>query len=96
MSAWPSTWLLPDHVADVLPSEARHIEDLRRQLLDSARAYGYELVMPPMLEYLESLLTGSGEALDLLTFKLVDQSSGRTLGVRADSTPQVRASTPIC
>ena len=89
MSAWPSTWLLPDHVADVLPSEARHIEDLRRQLLDSARAYGYELVMPPMLEYLESLLTGSGEALDLLTFKLVDQSSGRTLGVRADSTPQV-------
>ncbi|MFT4192010.1 MAG: ATP phosphoribosyltransferase regulatory subunit, partial [Comamonas sp.] len=89
MSAWPSTWLLPDHVADVLPSEARHIEDLRRQLLDSARTYGYELVMPPLLEYLDSLLTGSGEALDLLTYKLVDQSSGRSLGLRADSTPQV-------
>ncbi|KAF1022783.1 MAG: ATP phosphoribosyltransferase regulatory subunit [Paracidovorax wautersii] len=88
MSAWPSTWLLPDHVADVLPSEARHIEDLRRQLLDSARAYGYELVMPPMLEYLESLLTGSGEALELLTYKLVDQVSGRSLGLRADTTPQ--------
>jgi ATP phosphoribosyltransferase regulatory subunit len=89
MSAWPSTWLLPDHVADVLPSEARRIEDLRRQLLDSARTYGYELVMPPLLEYLDSLLTGSGEALDLLTYKLVDQASGRSLGVRADTTPQV-------
>ncbi len=84
-----SAWVLPDHIADVLPSEARHIEELRRSLLDAARSYGYELVMPPLLEYLESLLTGTGQALDLQTFKLVDQLSGRTLGVRADSTPQV-------
>jgi ATP phosphoribosyltransferase regulatory subunit len=84
-----SAWVLPDHLADVLPSEARHIEELRRSLLDTARSYGYELVMPPLLEHLESLLTGTGEALDLQTFKLVDQLSGRTLGLRADSTPQV-------
>jgi len=84
-----SAWVLPDHIADVLPSEARHIEELRRELLDTARGYGYELVMPPMLEHLESLLTGTGEALDLLTFKLVDQLSGRMLGLRADTTPQV-------
>jgi ATP phosphoribosyltransferase regulatory subunit len=84
-----SAWLLPDHIADVLPSEARHIEELRRQLLDTARGYGCELVMPPLLEHLESLLTGTGEALDLQTFKLVDQLSGRTLGLRADTTPQV-------
>lgn len=84
-----SAWVLPDHIADVLPSEARHIEELRRGLLDTARSYGYELVMPPLLEHLESLLTGTGEALDLMTFKLVDQLSGRTLGLRADSTPQV-------
>ena len=84
-----SAWVLPDHIADVLPSEARHIEELRRDLLDAARGYGYELVMPPLLEHLESLLTGSGEALDLQTFKLVDQLSGRMLGLRADSTPQV-------
>lgn len=83
-----SAWVLPDHIADVLPSEARHIEELRRGLLDTARGYGYELVMPPLLEHLESLLTGTGEALDLQTFKLVDQLSGRTLGLRADSTPQ--------
>src|SRR6476661_4519227 len=84
-----SAWLLPDHIADVLPSEARHIEELRRQLLDTARGYGCELVMPPLLEHLESLLTGTGEALGLQTFKLVDQLSGRTLGLRADTTPQV-------
>ncbi len=84
-----SAWVLPDHIADVLPSEARHIEELRRDLLDMARRYGYELVMPPLLEYLESLLTGTGKTLDLQTFKLVDQLSGRTLGLRADSTPQV-------
>jgi len=84
-----SAWVLPDHIADVLPSEARHIEELRRELLDTARGYGYELVMPPLLEHLESLLTGTGEALDLQTFKLVDQLSGRMLGLRADSTPQV-------
>ncbi|MBS0342193.1 MAG: ATP phosphoribosyltransferase regulatory subunit [Proteobacteria bacterium] len=84
-----SAWVLPDHIADVLPSEARHIEELRRQLLDTARSYGYELVMPPLLEHLESLLSGTGEALDLLTFKLVDQLSGRSMGLRADTTPQV-------
>jgi ATP phosphoribosyltransferase regulatory subunit len=83
-----TAWVLPDHIADVLPSEARHIEDLRRQLLDTARSYGYELVMPPLVEHIESLLTGTGQALDLQTFKLVDQLSGRTLGLRADTTPQ--------
>ena len=84
-----SAWVLPDHIADVLPSEARHIEELRRLYLDTARGYGYELVMPPLLEYLESLLSSSSRALDLQTFKLVDQLSGRTLGLRADTTPQV-------
>jgi ATP phosphoribosyltransferase regulatory subunit len=84
-----SAWVLPDHIADVLPSEARHIEELRRDLLDAARCYGYELVMPPLLEHLESLLSGAGVALDLQTFKLVDQLSGRMMGLRADSTPQV-------
>lgn len=84
-----SAWVLPDQIADVLPSEARHTEELRRELLDSARRYGYELVIPPLMEHLESLLTGTGEALDLQTFKLVDQLSGRTLGLRADCTPQV-------
>lgn len=84
-----SAWVLPDHIADVLPSEARHIEEIRRDLLDMARCYGYELVMPPLLEHLESLLSGTGEALDLHTFKLVDQLSGRMMGLRADSTPQV-------
>ena len=84
-----SAWLLPEHFADVLPAQARRTEELRRSLLDMARSYGFELVMPPMLEHLESLLTGTGHALDLRTFKLVDQLSGRSLGVRADSTPQV-------
>lgn len=84
-----SAWVLPDYIADVLPSEARHIEEIRRDLLDMARCYGYELVMPPLLEHLESLLSGPGETLDLQTFKLVDQLSGRTMGLRADSTPQV-------
>ena len=89
MSVRSSSWQLPDQIADVLPSEARHIEELRRLFLDTARSYGYELVMPPLLEHLESLLTGTGETLDLQTFKLVDQLSGRTLGLRADTTPQV-------
>jgi hypothetical protein len=85
----PSAWLLPEHIADVLPAQARRIEELRRGLLDRARGYGFELVMPPLLEHLESLLSGTGRDLDLKTFKLVDQLSGRTLGVRADTTPQV-------
>jgi ATP phosphoribosyltransferase regulatory subunit len=84
-----SAWVLPDYIADVLPSEARHIEEIRRNLLDMARSYGYELVMPPLFEHLESLLSGTGQALDLQTFKLVDQLSGRMLGLRADTTPQV-------
>jgi len=84
-----SAWLLPEHIADVLPSEARRIEDLRRGLLDMARGFGFELVMPPLLEYIESLLSGTGRELDLQTFKLVDQLSGRTMGLRADTTPQV-------
>lgn len=82
-------WLLPENIADVLPSEARKIEELRRTLLDNFRLYGYELVMPPMLEYLESLLTGTGQDMDLRIFKLVDQLSGRTMGIRADMTTQV-------
>ncbi len=83
-----SAWLLPEHVADVLPRQARRIEELRRALLDRARGYGFELVMPPLIEHLESLLSGTGRALDLRTFKLVDQLSGRLLGLRADTTPQ--------
>jgi ATP phosphoribosyltransferase regulatory subunit len=82
-------WLLPESISDILPSEARRIEELRRRLLDLYRTYGYELVMPPMIEYLDSLLTGSGHDLDLRTFKLIDQLSGRTMGLRADITPQV-------
>lgn len=82
-------WLLPEQIADVLPSQARRIEELRRRLIDGARSYGFELVMPPLLEHLESLLSGTGHSLDLKTFKLVDQLSGRTLGLRADTTPQV-------
>lgn len=81
-------WLLPEYIADALPGEAAQVERLRRQLLDHFAVSGYELVMPPMLEYLESLLTGAGQDLKLRTFKLIDQLSGRTLGVRADMTPQ--------
>ncbi|MFZ2650487.1 MAG: ATP phosphoribosyltransferase regulatory subunit [Burkholderiaceae bacterium] len=84
-----SAWLLPEHIADVLPVQARHIETLRAELLDVARRFGFELVAPPLLEHLESLLSGTGRELELTTFKLVDQLSGRTLGIRADSTPQV-------
>ncbi|WP_339938558.1 ATP phosphoribosyltransferase regulatory subunit [Undibacterium luofuense] len=83
------TWLLPEKIADVLPSEARKIEELRRSFLDRFRVYGYEMVVPPMLEYLESLLTGAGKDMDLRTFKLVDQVSGRSMGIRADMTTQV-------
>ena len=82
-------WLLPENISDVLPREARGIERLRRALLDLYASYGYELVMPPLVEYIDSLLTGTGSDLDLRTFKLVDQSSGRMLGLRADATPQV-------
>jgi len=84
-----SAWLLPEHIADVLPARARHVERMRRSLLDVAGHYGFELVIPPLLEHLESLLSGTGRELDLRTFKFADQLSGRTVGVRADSTPQV-------
>lgn len=83
------TWLLPDGVQDVLPPEARRLEGLRRRLLDLYARWGYELVFPPLMEYLESLLTGSGHDLELMTFKITDQLSGRMMGVRADITPQV-------
>ncbi len=82
-------WVLPDHIQDALPPEAEKLEQLRRRLLDSFRARGYQLVIPPMLEYLDSLTTGAGRDLKLRTFKLVDQLSGKTMGVRADMTPQV-------
>lgn len=82
-------WVLPDYIQDALPSNAHQIETLRRRLLDAFRLRGYQLVMPPLLEYLDSLTTGAGQDLKLRTFKLVDQLSGRTMGVRADMTPQV-------
>ncbi|WP_310449189.1 ATP phosphoribosyltransferase regulatory subunit [Sulfuritalea sp.] len=82
-------WLLPEAIEDVLPHDAVRIESLRRSLLDEFARHGYEFVIPPLLEYVESLLTGSSHDLDLRTFKLVDQISGRSMGVRADITPQV-------
>jgi ATP phosphoribosyltransferase regulatory subunit len=82
-------WLLPESLEDLLPAEAQHVESLRRRLLDEFDCHGYQLVAPPLLEYVESLLTGTARDLDLRTFKLVDQLSGRTMGLRADITPQV-------
>jgi ATP phosphoribosyltransferase regulatory subunit len=82
-------WLLPTGIDEVLPPQAQVLESLRRDLLDLYRGWGYELVIPPFIDYLESLLTGTGQDLDLQTFKLTDQLSGRMLGVRADMTPQV-------
>src|SRR5512139_3113260 len=84
-----TAWLLPENVEDVLPPQAWRMEDMRRALLDLFRSRGYQLVIPPLMEYVESLLTGVGADLDLKTFKLVDQLSGRLMGVRADITPQV-------
>lgn len=81
-------WLLPEYIEDVLPAEAFRLETYRRQLLDLFRVHGYQYVMPPMMEYVESLLTGTGHDLDLATFKVVDQLTGRLMGVRADTTPQ--------
>ncbi len=83
------TWLLPQGIEDVLPKDARQLESLRRQLLDVFACWGYELVIPPVVDFLDSLLTGSGHDLDLQTFKLTDQVSGEMLGVCADITPQV-------
>jgi len=81
-------WLLPEYIEDVLPAEAAQIEHLRRSLLDLFEVHGYQFVIPPMMEYLESLITGVGHDLDLATFKVVDQLTGRLMGVRADITPQ--------
>ncbi|HQS36848.1 MAG: ATP phosphoribosyltransferase regulatory subunit [Methylotenera sp. 24-45-7] len=81
-------WLLPEYIEDVLPAEAARIETLRRKLLDLFKVHGYQYVIPPMLEYMESLITGVGHDLDLATFKVVDQLTGRLMGVRADMTPQ--------
>lgn len=81
-------WLLPEGIDEILPAEARRLEFMRRRLLDLFDLWGYELVMPPLVEYLESLLTGSGHDLDLQTFKLTDQLTGRLMGIRADMTPQ--------
>ncbi|MFM9834554.1 MAG: ATP phosphoribosyltransferase regulatory subunit [Methylophilaceae bacterium] len=81
-------WLLPEYIEDVMPAEAARIESLRRQLLDLFSVNGYQYVIPPTLEYLESLITGTGRDLDLATFKVVDQLTGRLMGVRADTTPQ--------
>ncbi|MCG6870729.1 MAG: ATP phosphoribosyltransferase regulatory subunit [Gammaproteobacteria bacterium] len=89
MSSSEDRWLLPDGIEEVLPEEARALEKLRRRLLDLLRGWGYELVMPPMIEFLDSLLTGVGQDLDLQTFKLTDQPTGRLMGIRADMTPQV-------
>jgi ATP phosphoribosyltransferase regulatory subunit len=85
-------WLLPEYVEDVLPAEASQIERLRRSLLDLFEVHGYQLVIPPMMEYLESLITGVGYDLDLATFKVVDQLTGKLMGIRADITPQTARS----
>ena len=82
-------WILPEHIEDVLPPDAHRIESMRRDLLDLFRCHGYDLVMPPLIEHVESLRSGTGHDMDLRTFKLVDQMSGRLLGLRADITPQV-------
>jgi ATP phosphoribosyltransferase regulatory subunit len=82
-------WLLPEYIEDILPAEAARIERLRRAILDLFARARYELVMPPLLEYTDSLLTGTGHDLDVRTFKVVDQISGRMMGLRADITPQV-------
>jgi len=83
------SWLLPEGISEVLPEQAAHLEGLRRNLLDTFDRWGYQLVIPPFVDFLDSLLTGSGHDLDLQTFKLTDQLSGELLGVRADMTPQV-------
>lgn len=82
-------WLLPEDIADILPREAEQLESLRRVLLDRMKVYGYEMVVPPLVEFTESLLTGTARDLQVRTFQLVDQASGKAMGVRADITPQV-------
>ena len=81
-------WLLPEGIEEVLPDDAQWLESLRRKVLDLFATWGYEFVMPPMIEYLDALLTGTGKELDLQTFKVTDQLTGRLMGVRPDMTPQ--------
>lgn len=82
-------WMLPDGIEEILPPEAQQIEHLRRNLLDLFYRWGYDLVIPPMMEFTDSLLVGLGKDIDLLTFKVTDQLSGRSMGIRADMTPQI-------
>jgi ATP phosphoribosyltransferase regulatory subunit len=88
LMTYADRWLLPDGVEEILPAEAKAIDSLRRRLLDLYSTWGYDMVIPPLLEYTDSLLIGLGRDVDLLTFKVTDQLSGRTLGIRADITPQ--------
>lgn len=81
-------WLLPEGIEEILPAEAKAIDNLRRRLLDLYSSWGYDMVIPPLVEYTDSLLIGMGQDVDLLTFKMTDQLTGRTLGIRADITPQ--------
>lgn len=87
--AMKNHWLLPEGIEETLPPQAARLDDLCRRIIDLYKGWGYQLVMPPLIEFLESLLTGTGQDLDLKTFKLTDQLSGRLMGVRADTTPQV-------
>ena len=82
-------WLLPDGVEEILPAEAGKLELIRRTLLDLYKSWGYQLVITPLIEYLDSLIVGSSHDLELQTFKIIDQLSGRMMGIRADVTPQV-------
>lgn len=84
-----NNWLLPEGIEEILPEQAFQLECIRRKMIDLMQSWGYELVIPPLIEYIDSLLTGTGHDLDLKTFKLIDQLSGRQMGVRADITPQV-------
>ncbi|RMH22693.1 MAG: ATP phosphoribosyltransferase regulatory subunit [Gammaproteobacteria bacterium] len=89
MTVRDKPWMLPEGIEALLPGDAEYLENSRRKLLDLFRQWGYQFVVPPIVDYIESLLTGSGTELDLQTFKLIDQMSGRLLGIRADMTPQV-------
>lgn len=89
MSSSDQYWALPDGISEALPDEAWRLETLRRELLDIYATWGYQLVMPPLVEYMQSLSTGIGSSLDVQTFKVTDQQTGRMMGIRADMTPQI-------
>ena len=84
-----TVWLLPDNIADMLPRQARTMERMRRTCLDLFEVHGFELVKPPLIEYADSLLTGSGRDVTNNTFRFMDQTNGRVVGIRADMTPQI-------